>query len=917
MKKILQALKKVLAAIGLAFLLYAFGEALHMLVGSGIQINTFNAPVKDTLVVIGDSYSNGVGGPSVALGFPTLMANKLSAIAKIHGTNGEVMENRSPINPFSAAVNNGVQDTAAVSNYNNLMRALVIELGTNDATYSNTNYTTANFVADYTTYLHHCINVAGWPASKILLVGVGYEATTQLLADSVIYSLPVAPTQARFNSFDSCIRVLATTFGCKFFSIRTPWMAWSNNTPQLLQATDSIHPNSQEHLIIADELSNALGYDIKMQGQAATINSGLTEVDSLKIRLLNPIVSNTFSNAVIDTAGNLRAGENMFLLNNPVTPQTFIGNITQGIVSHWSQPDFIRITANAPIANQTALGTVLTGDALEFQHNSSVGYIDDRNRTANTGSPLVIGSVSAYVTIGAQQQLNSAIFDVNGISQFSTAAWFTDSTGKGLRILKSGADIFLDQESLAKIKFRTNGAAYNALTLLEGGIQFPGSTTQLALDTTNYSLAVLKKSDGTFIPMAWQVPSGGGGGASPGGSNQNVQVKSGSSFFGAGNLNYDTTNAWTLIGATPLVETGTGTAVAGDLVIKANTRLFWSAAATGDIATIGVTSGLVGEFRNYFKNGAVGAWDFYVPGAGATGAQDLTLRIGTDGVISTGTTGNPGYSTPVSGDIFMKYGGRIISGSGSTQWSSISANHAGLMEFMDSYSSGSVDFYVSKGTAGSTILTERIDVNGHFLIDSTAGKALLTVGGAYTGAANGALGIQSSFVGTSFIDNSTAVSGTVTDYAVNAITASHLLATNASVTYTNAASLYISGAPIAGANVTIGTAYSLKVAAGASYFGGNVNMAQGVLHAYVAKTGNYSVALTDFFIDCTSNSFTITLPTAVGITGECFEVKNSGTATTITIATASSQTIDGSAPTAITTAIPLRVMSDGANWKTW
>lgn len=741
MKKISRFLKKILVTIAIAFILYSFGEALHMLIGSGIQINTFNVSVKDTIVFIGDSYTNGVGGPSVALGFPTLTANKLSAVPKIHGTNGEVMENRSPINPFSALVNNGVQDTGAVSVYNNLMRALVIELGTNDAVYSNTNYTTANFVTDYTTYLNHCINVAGWPASKILLVGVGYEATSVLLNDSVLFSLPVAPTQARFNSFDSCIRVLANTFGCKFFSIRTPWLAFSNNTPQLLQASDSIHPNFQEHLIIADQLSNALGYDIKLQGQIGTFNSGLTEVDSFKIRLFNPVVSNNFSNVVADSAGNLRSGENMFMLNNPVTPQAFIGNITQGIVSHWAQPDFIRITASAPIANQTALGTVLTGDALEFQHNASVGYIDDRNRTANTGSPLVIGSVSSYVTIGAQQQLNSAIFDVNGISQFSTAAWFTDSTGKGLRILKSGADIFLDQESLAKIKFRTNGAAYNALTLLEGGIQFPGSTTQIPLDTTNYSIGALKKSDGTFVPMAWQINSGGGGGASPGGSNQNVQVKSGSSFFGAGNLNYDTTNAWTLIGATPLVETGTGTAVAGDLVVKANNRWVTSAAATGDIASFGITSGLVGEFRNYFKNGAVGAWDFYVPGAGSTGAQDLTLRIGTDGVISTGTTGNPGYSTPVSGDIFMKYGGRIISGSASNQWSSISANHAGIMEFEDTYSAGSIDFYTSQTTAGAAVLGMSFSTGGNLVLgsaktDNTTGHYNLQVaGGIYSAAA--------------------------------------------------------------------------------------------------------------------------------------------------------------------------------------
>lgn len=87
-------------------------------------------------------------------------------------------------------------------------------------------------------------------------------------------------------------------------------------------------------------------------------------------------------------------------------------------------------------------------------------------------------------------------------------------------------------------------------------------------------------------------------------------------------------------------------------------------------------------------------------------------------------------------------------------------------------------------------------------------------------------------------------------------------------------------------------------------------------YTYIAKTANYSVTVSDCFIDCTSNSFTITLPTAVSITGRLYIIKNSGTATTITIATTSSQTIDGTTPTPLTTAVPLRVISDGANWKT-
>lgn len=85
---------------------------------------------------------------------------------------------------------------------------------------------------------------------------------------------------------------------------------------------------------------------------------------------------------------------------------------------------------------------------------------------------------------------------------------------------------------------------------------------------------------------------------------------------------------------------------------------------------------------------------------------------------------------------------------------------------------------------------------------------------------------------------------------------------------------------------------------------------------YVAKTANYTLDGTDYLVDCTANSFTVTLPTAVGITGRIYIIKNTGTATIITMATTSSQTIDGTTPPTITTLTPLRVMSDGANWIT-
>ena len=63
--------------------------------------------------------------------------------------------------------------------------------------------------------------------------------------------------------------------------------------------------------------------------------------------------------------------------------------------------------------------------------------------------------------------------------------------------------------------------------------------------------------------------------------------------------------------------------------------------------------------------------------------------------------------------------------------------------------------------------------------------------------------------------------------------------------------------------------------------------------AYTAVTSTYTVLQADFVIDATSGTFTVTLPTAAGITGKQFVIKNSGTGV-ITVDGNGTETIDGS-----------------------
>lgn len=83
---------------------------------------------------------------------------------------------------------------------------------------------------------------------------------------------------------------------------------------------------------------------------------------------------------------------------------------------------------------------------------------------------------------------------------------------------------------------------------------------------------------------------------------------------------------------------------------------------------------------------------------------------------------------------------------------------------------------------------------------------------------------------------------------------------------------------------------------------------------YRAISATYTVGYTDTLVDCTTGTFTVTLPSAVGVVGKNYTLKNSGSGV-ITMATTSSQTIDGSTTQTLSHLNAIIVASDGSNWK--
>lgn len=91
-------------------------------------------------------------------------------------------------------------------------------------------------------------------------------------------------------------------------------------------------------------------------------------------------------------------------------------------------------------------------------------------------------------------------------------------------------------------------------------------------------------------------------------------------------------------------------------------------------------------------------------------------------------------------------------------------------------------------------------------------------------------------------------------------------------------------------------------------------LAPAIIYAYRAITAAYTVSYSDRMVDCTANSFTVTLPSAVGFNAE-FIIRNAGTGV-ITLGTSLAQTINDAASGVLTLSqydsISLR--SNNANW---
>ncbi len=85
-------------------------------------------------------------------------------------------------------------------------------------------------------------------------------------------------------------------------------------------------------------------------------------------------------------------------------------------------------------------------------------------------------------------------------------------------------------------------------------------------------------------------------------------------------------------------------------------------------------------------------------------------------------------------------------------------------------------------------------------------------------------------------------------------------------------------------------------------------------NAYRTATSTATFGVTDGTIECLTNAFSANLPTAVGIAGRLYTLKNLQTANTCTLDPAGSETVDGALTVGVTNGA-ITVQSDNANWR--
>ena len=491
--------------------------------------------------------------------------------------------------------------------------------------------------------------------------------------------------------------------------------------------------------------------------------------------------SGTIANNAINSFGTpTLAASSATILSNPAT--VYIANSPQAGTN---------VTITNPLALYVNGNTYISGNLLG---GSRLGV---NTTTSAVGAFLYVGNTSTYTTSGVLSTSGNALQILPNTYNTSTSGTvaIAASTSIGVPTFSSSA---------------TNTLT-NAVNVYIDGAPTVGTNTTI---TNQFAL----------------------------------YVNSGNSYFGAiAYTNRLFNNINTPFNTTVIGTNGSLTAISSGVITDNGT------AASGTVAVQAV-------------NGIAGS-TLAATNTAVTYTNAATLYIGAAPTASTNVT----ITNPWA--IYVNSGGQYLSGNlifGNS--AGVSLNNGGV--------AGSPRFYIGNSTTQSSTAS---------FSTSNSLSAFSIASNTYT---------------------STTSSGTISTAGIYNFGTPTLSASNAT-TITNAASMYIGGAPVASTNVTLTNPYSLYVAGGNSFFGGNI-----VLSSATRLSLNSSSILSSIFAIGNANTFsTVATYTTTGMgfsvsANTYLSTTSSGTIATAGVYTFGIPTLAASSATTLTNAASMYI--DGA-----
>lgn len=485
-------------------------------------------------------------------------------------------------------------------------------------------------------------------------------------------------------------------------------------------------------------------------------------------------------------------------------------NAERGFVATTDYPNDI-VGTDAINFTQFTAGTTSVGDGLYVDGSNVISVSLD---TVGSALSFNSGKLRVDPTIaGAGLTMTSGVIDLDTITSVGT---ITAGTWQG-------STVAVGYGGTGNTSFSTGGVVFS------NGTNLLGDSTNLYWDNTKKALGIATNAPNPNnqtegLTMTKDIA---------------LYSTDASIFLGAsGNYNWRIRRADAGAGAGHLVfSTGTSTSKGSltDAVILTTGGNMGVGYAIGSVASITSTLDVSGTAR---ITGDVTLSSSTASTSTTTGALKVAGGLGVAGTIY-----GANYSSPGTMTFTDTNGGIVWSG----RYSFVQTSGASVRLIPATGSS----FFAWRNTA-NTADTYTIDANGNV---STTGSittsnatnstalgtgALIASAGGLSVALNAHIGrtlrlhtaafsdtvsstgqLLSISAGT-YTNSSTAASGVVTNWYGSFYGQPTVAATNASVTTTNSATLYIQGQPLAGTNQTLTNAFALQVAGGTSKFGGAV-----------------------------------------------------------------------------------------------